>query len=45
MGVEPNEIIQSDKDSLVITRKDGSGNPLIRLKEYFDEFDKRIHRN
>ena len=41
MGVEPNEIIQSDKDSLVITRKDGSrevreGNPLIRLKEYFD---------
>ena len=23
MGVEPNEIIQSDKDSLVITRKDG----------------------
>ena len=24
MGVEPNEIIQSDKDSLVITRKDGS---------------------
>ena len=44
MGVEPNEIIQSDKDSLVITRKDGSrevreGNPLIRLKEYFDEFE------
>ena len=37
MGVEPNEIIQSDKDSLVITRKDGSrevreGNPLIRLR-------------
>ena len=44
MGVEPNEIIQSDKNSLVITRKDGSrevreGNPLIRLKEYFDEFE------
>ena len=44
MGVDPEEIIQSDKDSLVITRKDGSrevreGNPLIRLKEYFDEFE------
>ncbi len=43
MGVDPEEIIQSDKDSLVITRADGTkdiryGNPLERLKEYFDEF-------
>ena len=42
MGVDPEEIIQSDKDSLVITRADGTkdiryGNPLERLKEYFDE--------
>ena len=38
MGVDPEEIIQSDKDSLVITRADGTkdiryGNPLERLKE------------
>ena len=44
MGVDPQEIIQSDKDSLVITKSDGSrevrkGNPLVRLKEYFDEFE------
>ena len=44
MGVDPQEIIQSDRDSLVITKLDGSrevrkGNPLIRLKEYFDEFE------
>ena len=43
MGVDPEEIIQSDKDSLVITKSDGTkdvryGNPLERLKEYFDEF-------
>ena len=44
MGVDPQEIIQSDKNSLVITKSDGSrevrkGNPLVRLKEYFDEFE------
>ena len=44
MGVDPQEIIQSDKDSLVITKSDGSrevrkGNPLVRLNEYFDEFE------
>ena len=44
MGVDPQEVIQSDKDSLVITKSDGSrevrkGNPLVRLKEYFDEFE------
>lgn len=43
-GVEPEEIITSEKDSLVITKKDGTrevrpGNPLLRLKEYYSEFD------
>lgn len=38
MGVDPQEIIQSDKDSLVITRNDGTkevrkGNPLVELKK------------
>ena len=44
MGVDPQEIIQSDKDSLVITRNDGTkearkGNPLVELKKYYDEFE------
>lgn len=44
MGVEPEEIVQSEKDSLVITKCDGTrevrkGNPLKLLKEYYDEFE------
>lgn len=44
IGREPEEIITSDKNSLVITKTDGSreireGNPLERLKEYYSEFD------
>lgn len=44
IGREPEEIITSDKSSLVITKTDGSreireGNPLERLKEYYSEFD------
>ncbi len=44
MGVEPEEIIQSDKEGLVITRRGEtpehiSGNPLQLLKEYFDTFE------
>lgn len=43
-GVEPEEIISSEGNSLVITKKDGSrevreGNPLERLKEYYSEFE------
>lgn len=43
MGVEPEELIQSKGNSLVITRKDGSrevleGNPLELLKEYYSDF-------
>lgn len=43
MGVEPEELIQSDKQSLVITGKDGSrktvsGNPLELLKKYYSDF-------
>lgn len=43
MGVEPEEIITSDKDSLVIRRQDGEtivkkGNPKELLKEYYSEF-------
>lgn len=42
IGVEPEEIITSKGNSLLINR-DGeievrSGNPVLRLKEYFDEF-------
>ncbi len=44
LGEEPEEIITSEKNALVITRKDQSrevreGNPLERLKEYYSEFD------
>ena len=40
MGVEPEALIQSDGESLVITKADGTkevrrGNPLERLKEYY----------
>lgn len=43
-GIEPEEIITSKKNSLVIQRKDGTeeileGNPLERLKEYYDTFE------
>ena len=43
-GVEPEEIITSQGNSLVITRRDGmaevrEGNPLERLKEYYSEFE------
>ncbi len=43
-GAEPEEIITSQGNSLVIRRADGScevreGNPLDRLKEYYSEFD------
>lgn len=44
MGVEPEALIQSKGNSLVITKDDGTkevreGNPLERLKEYYSEFD------
>jgi anthranilate synthase component 1 len=43
-GAEPEEIITSRGNSLVITRNDGTeevreGNPLALLKEYYSEFD------
>ena len=43
-GEEPEEMITSKGNSLVITKKDGSqtvkeGNPLELLKEYYSEFD------
>ena len=43
MGVEPEELIQSRGQSIVITKKDGStqvieGNPVDKLKEYCSLF-------
>lgn len=43
-GIEPEEIITSEKNKLIITNKDGSkkikeGNPFVLLKEYYDEFE------
>lgn len=43
-GADPEEIISSKGNALVIERADGTkevreGNPLERLKEYYDEFD------
>ena len=43
-GADPEEIISSKGNALVIGRADGTkevreGNPLERLKEYYDEFD------
>lgn len=43
-GADPKEIISSKGNALVIGRADGTkevreGNPLERLKEYYDEFD------
>ena len=45
-GVEPEEIISSKGQSLVITKKDGTkdirkGNQLVLLKEYYNEFEIR----
>lgn len=45
-GAEPEEIISSKGNSLVITKRDGSkdvrkGNPLELLKEYYNEFEIR----
>ena len=44
MGAEPEELISSEGQSLVITRADGSrevrkGNPLNQLKAYYSEFE------
>ena len=44
MGVDPQYIIRSEGETLVIIDKNGQrdvrkGNPLDRLKEYFDEFE------
>ena len=41
---EPEELISSEGESLVITKKSGErevrrGNPLALLKEYYDEFE------
>lgn len=48
MGVDPEEIITSEGESLVITKIDGErevrkGNPLVLLKEYYNEFE--IHKD
>lgn len=45
-GVEPEEIISSKGQSMVVTKKDGTedvreGNPLTLLKEYYNEFEIR----
>ncbi len=44
LGIDPNEVVFSKKDGLIISKADGSceeleGNPLERLKEYFDAFE------
>lgn len=44
MGVDPEELVQSKGESLVITKRDGTvevrkGNPLELLKEYYSEFE------
>ncbi|WP_287475493.1 anthranilate synthase component I [Agathobacter sp.] len=44
LGEEPDEIISSKGNSLIIQKKNGSvevrtGNPVERLKEYYDEFE------
>lgn len=48
LGAEPEEVITSDGDALVITKSTGEmerreGNPLALLKEYYDEFE--IHKD
>lgn len=44
MGVDPEAVIRSEADALVITTRDGTrevrrGNPLQQLKAYYDTFD------
>ena len=44
MGVDPQALVQSQKDGLVITENNGNvtklkGNPLVLLKEYFSSFE------
>ena len=44
MGVDPQALVQSEKDGLVITENNGNvtklkGNPLVLLKEYFSSFE------
>lgn len=46
MGADPEEIISSEKNALVIRKRDGrkevrEGNPLERLREYYSEFEIR----
>lgn len=46
LGAEPEEILSSEGNSLVITKRDGGrevreGNPLDLLKEYYNEFEIR----
>ena len=43
-GCDPDEIISSTKEGLLITKSDGTkemrkGDPFVRLKEYYDEFE------
>lgn len=43
-GKEPEEIIRSKGNSIVIEKRDGTrevreGNPIVKLKEYYDEFE------
>lgn len=43
-GEEPEELITSEGNSLIVTKRDGSrivkeGNPLVLLKEYYSDFD------
>jgi anthranilate synthase component 1 len=45
-GVEPEEIITSEENALIITKRDGgrevrNGNPLALLKEYYSNFEIR----
>lgn len=44
MGAEPEEVITSEEDALIITKRGGEterryGNPFELLKEYYDEFE------
>lgn len=46
LGTEPEELITSEENELVIRKRNGEterrpGNPLVRLKEYYDEFEIR----
>lgn len=44
MGAEPEEVITSEEDALIIMKRGGEierryGNPFVLLKEYYDEFE------